>query len=126
MPKLIQNAIQVKETGECLISLHTHDFCKSKTTYWFVDGGPSYRRWGCPNGDSMETGAVELYLLDTDPMEVKIDKALICYKGNWRLLKHLTPAGLNWVVAHAPTQWLREVATALLSAKVGKDGDTEK
>ena len=125
MTKLIQNAIQVKETGEYLISLHTHDYCKSATTAWAVDGGPSYRKMAFPTGANPETDCVDLYLLDTDSLTEKINKALIKYRGTWALVKDLTPCGLRWTIAHAPTQWLREVATALLTANGYKDGDTE-
>lgn len=82
---ILQNAIRYIPTGEILISYARHNLMQSSDEKAFVDGGLDYFRRG---GDIrlME----DLSLIDSSPLEERLDKAIVVVVGGEKLLKDMT------------------------------------
>lgn len=117
---IVQNAIQVIETGEVIASLSQHDFRQDRTGKYAVDGGLSYLRRVMED----DKGYVELSISDKAEIEERVEKTVWGTRGKsgkeplkFVFLKDCETDHLEAILKINPNDNVKEVIEFLLKSR---------
>jgi hypothetical protein len=122
MNPILQNAIQIRETGEIIRSRDRHDFVSSSCGKYYVDGGQDYQRIGYEKMSGFES--LTIYI--NDPLKDRINKALWGTYGKdgnqpfkWVFLKDCETDHLKAILETqvSAAGWIKQVIQEILNER---------